>query len=46
MKNLMYTLLGLFLITSCETTAPCEKETNGFGPFEGQTVYLGSQETV
>ena len=38
--------MGLFLITSCETTAPCEKETNGFGPFEGQTVYLGSQETV
>ena len=38
--------MGLFLFTSCETTAPCEKETNGFGPFEGQTVYLGSQETV
>ena len=38
--------MGLFLFTSCETTAPCENETNGFGPFEGQTVYLGSQETV
>ena len=38
--------MGLFLFTSCETTAPCEKETNGFGPFDGQTVFLGSQETV
>ena len=46
MKNFMYLIIGLFLFTSCETTAPCEKETNGFGPFDGQTVVLGSQETV
>ena len=38
--------MGLILFISCETIAPYEKETNGFGPYDGQTVYLGSQETV
>ena len=47
MKKLLYTMVGLFLISACQTApCECEKETNGFGPFEGQSVYLGSQETV
>ena len=34
-------------MSACQTApCECEKETNGFGPFEGQSVYLGSQETV
>ena len=47
MKNIIYAFAAL-LFVACGTQAPCEceKETNGFGPFEGQSVYLGSQETV
>ena len=37
MKNLVYTIAGLFLLSACQTApCECEKETNGFGPFEGQ----------
>ena len=47
MKKILYTILGLFLITSCETTAPCECEnsSNGF-VFEGQSVNMGSESAV
>ena len=47
MKNFIYLIAGLFLITACQT-APCECEAkgNGFGPFEGQSIYIGSQETM
>jgi len=47
MKNIIYAFVAI-LFVACGTQAPCEceKETNGFGPFEGQTVYIGSQETV
>ena len=47
MKNIIYAFAAL-LFVACGTQAPCEceKETNGFGPFEGQSVYIGSQETV
>ena len=47
MKNIVYVFVVLLLI-GCEIQAPCEceKETNGFGPFVGQSIYMGSQETV
>ena len=47
MKNMISVFIAL-LFVACETQAPCqcEKETNGFGPFEGQSIYMGSQETV
>ena len=47
MKKLIYTILGLFLITSCETAPPCECETsaNGF-VLPGQSVNMGSEATV
>jgi len=47
MKNIIYAFAALLLV-ACGTQAPCEceKETNGFGPFEGQSIYIGSQETV
>tara|TARA_A100001015_G_scaffold173903_1_gene193313 strand:+ start:65 stop:178 length:114 start_codon:yes stop_codon:yes gene_type:complete len=37
MKNMISVFIAL-LFVACETQAPCqcEKETNGFGPFEGQ----------
>ena len=40
MKNIIYAFAAL-LFVACGTQAPCEceKETNGFGPFEGQSVY-------
>jgi len=39
--------MGLFLFTSCETTAPCEcgNTSNGF-VFPGQSVNMGSESTV
>ena len=48
MKNFMYILMGLFLFTSCETTAPCECEntSNGFIDGTGQSVNIGSESTV
>ena len=47
MKKLLYTIAGLFIITACQTApSECEKESNGFGPFEGQSIFIGSQESV
>lgn len=47
MKKLLSTIVGLFLISACQTApCECEKESNGFGPFEGQSIFIGSQETV
>tara|TARA_Y100000741_G_scaffold274460_1_gene214418 strand:- start:137 stop:649 length:513 start_codon:yes stop_codon:yes gene_type:complete len=47
MKKLIYTMLGLFLITSCVPAPPCECETsaNGF-VLSGQSVNMGSEATV
>ena len=47
MKKLIYTMLGLFLITSCVPAPPCECETsaNGF-VLPGQSVNMGSEATV
>ena len=47
MKKLIYTILGLFLITSCVPAPPCECETsaNGF-VLPGQSVNMGSEATV
>ena len=35
-----------FTILSCSPTREKLPDTNGFGPFEGQSVYLGDQSTV
>ena len=43
MKKLLFTL-SLLLIFCCDEKT--EKPTNGFGPHEGQSVYLGDQSTV
>ena len=46
MKNYIY-ILCLFLFVSCaENDKNCMPESNGFAPFEGQTVMMGSQATV
>ena len=47
MKKLMFMMAGLFLITSCETTAPCEcgNTSSGF-VLPGQSVNMGSEATV
>ncbi|MAU62838.1 MAG: hypothetical protein CMC38_00595 [Flavobacteriaceae bacterium] len=44
MKNyiLLFSLIGLFI--SCAPN--CEVATNGFGPYEGQTVFMGSDSSV
>ncbi|MFL2666398.1 MAG: hypothetical protein ACJ0NM_03340 [Flavobacteriaceae bacterium] len=44
MKNyiLLFSLIGLFI--SCADN--CQVETNGFGPYEGQTVFMGSDLSV
>ena len=48
MKNFIYILMGMFLFTSCETTAPCEcgNTSNGFVDGTGQSVNIGSESTV
>ena len=40
--------MGLFLFTSCETTAPCECENGSNGFIEGteQSINIGSESTV
>ena len=47
MKKLIFMMVGLFLVTSCETTAPCEcgNTSSGF-VFPGQSVNMGSEATV
>ena len=43
MKKILFVLLITFLF-SCEKKT--KEQTNGFGPYEGQSVYLGNQSTV
>jgi len=47
MKNyiLLFSLIGLF-VSCADNNHVCEVPTNGFGPFEGQTVFMGSESTV
>ena len=46
MKNFIYLIAGLFLITACQT-APCECEAKGNGfVAPGQSVNMGSESTV
>ena len=47
MKNLIYLLFGLIILTGCET-APCECEdkSNGFVEGTGQAIMLGSDASV
>lgn len=46
MKKQFLLLLSVFTMTSCATTEDTPPATNGFGPYEGQSVYLGDQATV
>ena len=40
MKNIVYVIVAI-LFVACQTApCECEKETNGFGPFEGQSYIL------
>lgn len=43
MKKILFVLLITFLF-NCEKKT--KEQTNGFGPYEGQSVYLGNQSTV
>ena len=46
MKNFIYLIAGLFLISACQT-APCECEAKGNGfVAPGQSVNMGSESTV
>ncbi len=39
-------ILSTFSILSCNFSGENNPDTNGFGPYEGQSVYLGDQSTV
>ena len=45
MKKLLF-FLSLLLTVSCTEKGAESDHTNGFGPYDGQSVYLGDQETV
>ena len=45
MKKLLFTLPILLLI-ACAQQEKASEPTNGFGPYDGQSVYLGDQATV
>ena len=45
MKKLIL-LFSTILIVSCSTTAENNSDSNGFGPYDGQSVFLGDQSTV
>ena len=45
MKKLIL-LFSTILILSCSTTAENNFDSNGFGPYDGQSVFLGDQSTV
>ena len=45
MKKLLFTL-PLLLVIACAQQEKASEPTNGFGPYEGQSVYLGDQATV
>ena len=47
MKNLIYLLFGLIIITGCETApCDCEEKSNGFVERTGQAIMLGSDASV
>ncbi len=46
MKQIFYLILVVFATTACTNSTPEAPATNGFGPYEGQSVYLGDQEYV
>ena len=45
MKKLILFVSALTIL-SCNTNSEILPDSNGFGPFEGQSVYLGDQTTV
>ena len=45
MKYLFF-ILPVLVAASCVQSENKSAQTNGFGPYEGQSVYLGDQETV
>ena len=45
MKYLFF-ILPVLVAASCVQPESKSDKTNGFGPYEGQSVYLGDQETV
>ena len=46
MKNYIYIICLLLLASCSQSENTCDEKSNGFAPFEGQTVMMGSQETV
>tara|TARA_B100001996_G_scaffold337297_1_gene289085 strand:- start:1790 stop:2302 length:513 start_codon:yes stop_codon:yes gene_type:complete len=47
MKNFISLVTLICLFMSCnDNTHKCEVPTNGFGPYEGQTIYMGSESTI
>ena len=46
MKNYIYIICLLVLASCVQNDKNCVVESNGFAPFEGQTVMMGSQESV
>lgn len=45
MKKIILFIMAISIL-SCSPTNEKLPDTNGFGPFEGQSVYLGDQSTV
>ena len=45
MKKIILFITAISIL-SCSPTSEKLPDTNGFGPFEGQSVYLGDQSTV
>ena len=47
MKNFIYILFGLIILTGCETApCECEEKSNGFVERTGQAIMLGSDASV
>ncbi|MFL2576276.1 MAG: hypothetical protein ACJ0QD_03890 [Flavobacteriaceae bacterium] len=46
MKQIFYLVMLVFATTACTSSTTTAPATNGFGPYEGQSVYLGDQEYV
>ena len=46
MKNYIYIICFLVLSSCSQTKNSCDDQSNGFAPFDGQTVMMGSQATV
>ncbi len=45
MKKLLF-IISAIIVTSCVVTDKNNPPTNGFGPYDGQSVYLGNQSSV